>query len=186
MKKRFILIGLLLTSFGAFSMNIGVEPGVKQEIKEGVSITVSVKSGDTPVKGALVKVFSARMVIGAGTTDASGNAAITINSYGTQPVTIEVLHALYKKKTLEGIKLSNGNTYNVALVAKGASAEEINAESEEKIAEEKALIDEHTKTAEELAKEREEAAALAEEKKRLAEEQAQLAEQKKEEAAKLR
>ncbi len=72
MKKVYILVASLLVSFGSFSATTTLSEPVDQSIKAGVTITVSVKSSDQAVKGALVKLVSERMVIGAGTTDESG------------------------------------------------------------------------------------------------------------------
>ena len=134
MKKTYILVSLALISFASFTTKANINPVIESHVNNSISITVSVKSGTEVVKGALVKLVTDRMVIGAGTTDESGNTTINIQVYGGQPVTIEVFHSLYKSEKLKDLKLENGITYTVNLNSKTESVSTINSESEESVA----------------------------------------------------
>ena len=193
MKKGYILVATMLVSFGSFSATTVVKNPMENEIKVGVSLTVSVKSDGEPVKGALVKIVSNRMVIGAGTSDDSGNTKISIESYGDQLVTIEVFHSMYKSTKLRDVVLTEGKTFNVTMVSKTESAEDVKAESDEKVAKtqeqlekEKQATQEAIERKEEALKKQEEAKKETEEAKKETEEAKKEAEEAKKEAEELR
>ena len=95
MKRIYMLLAAFCFSLSAPVSAMNIEEGVTVEAKEGVAVTITVKSSTgKAVKGALIKVIANKMVIGAGSTDEGGNAAIKIASYGKQTVDIEVSHAL--------------------------------------------------------------------------------------------
>jgi len=189
MKKKILLVGLVLASFGAYSFTT-VTTAHRSEIKEGVSITFNVSSGNGPVAGALIKITNNGMTIGAATTDASGKSTISIPQYNGQIVQIEVSHALYKSGKLIDQTLENGKSFTIALKGKTDTAETVIMKSEEKVekiegktedankkAEEEAKKAEEykqnkenaVKSQDELRKEKEEAQRIAEEKQRNAE-----------------
>ena len=160
MKKVYVLTSMGLASLtGMASTTIIDYPiSISIPVKEGVTITVTVKSENGPVKDALIKVVSgARTGITAGTTDAAGNATITVEPYGGQIVTLEVFHSMYSTYKLKEIKLENGSTYNVSLRAKTSTTEEITADSQEKQDKIQGQIDGEVETATEAAKRKEEA-----------------------------
>jgi len=195
MKKLYVLVAVIMASFVTFASVAETSVAIENIAKEGVDVTIAVNSGGETVKGALVKIVAQRMVIGAGTTDESGNVTINIASYGNQLVTIEVYHSLYKSQKLNGIKLETGKTYSFSLIGKGETVTEITEESEvrvvktqeeteqEKKEAEEAIArkEEAIKRQEELRKETEELAAKGEEASKEAEEAKKRTEEAKEE-----
>jgi flagellar biosynthesis GTPase FlhF len=206
MKKKFLLVGLVLASFGAYSFTAASTTS-SVEIKQGVAITFNVSSSAGPVAGALIKITNNGMTIGAATTDATGKSTINIPQYNGQIVQIEVSHALYKSGKLIDQTLENGKSFTISLKAKTDTAESVIMKSEEKVekiegkteeankkAEEEAKKAEEykqnkenaVKSQEELRKEKEEAQRIAEEKQRNAEATMSDAEKKQAEAEKQR
>ena len=157
---------------------------------DAISFTVSAKSEDgKPIEGALVKITSSGITIGAGTTNNVGNAIIRIASYEQQLADVSVSHSLYKDQFLTGITLAEGKIVAISLKRQTATADVIAEKTEEKVAK---IEDKTTKanekttqyeteaerlarereavqqSQEQLIKEREEAQRIAEEKKRQA------------------
>ena len=158
MKKIYVLTSLALASLAgmASTSNVDFPISISEPVKEGVTITITVKSENGPVKDALVKVVSGtQTVITAGTTDATGTATISVGPYGGQIVTLEVFHSMYSTYKLKDIKLENGRTYNVSLRAKTSTAEEVTADSQEKQDKIQGQIDGEVDSAAEAAKRKE-------------------------------
>ena len=149
MKKNFLLVGLILASFGAYSFQNTHTAILGTEVREGVSVVINVTSSNGPVAGALVKITNNGMTIGAGTTDATGKSSISIASYNRQFVQIEVSHALYKNEKLIDVILETGKAYALTMKSKSESAEVITEKSEEKVVK----IEEKTQNANEKAEE---------------------------------
>ena len=100
--------------FNAPSVAMSNHNEINTEVKAGVAIVVAVKSSEgKPIKGALIKILSNKMVIAARSTDESGNAAIKIASYGNQAVDIEISHALFRPTKLNAVTLENNKVFNV-------------------------------------------------------------------------
>ncbi|MDB4324367.1 hypothetical protein N9963_03115, partial [Crocinitomicaceae bacterium] len=156
-KNLYLFVVVALTSWGSFAVSEKPINSSNWNIKEAVSVTVSLNNGGNAVKGALIKIIGERIVIGAATSDESGNATINIASYGGQLVSIEVFHRLYKNDKLKDVKLETGKTYSFTLVGKGETIEEIQEGSEAKVVKTQGEIEEEKREAEEAVIRREEA-----------------------------
>lgn len=177
MKKVYVLVAVVLASFGTFASTEGTIVSIENNIKEGVDVVISVTSDGAAVKGALVKIVAERMVIGAGTTDEGGNVSINIASYGGQMVSIEVFHNLYKSDKLNDTKLENGKTYSFILKSKGESVEEITEESEVRVVETQEEIEKEKQDAAEAVSRKEDAIKNQEQRRKEAEEAKKQAEE---------
>lgn len=136
MKNIYLLFASLFVVFSVPSIAMTNHHEIKTEIKAGVAISVAVKSSEgKPIKGALIKIISNKMVIAAGSTDEGGNAALKISSYGNQAVDIEVSHALFRPANLNSVTLENNKVFNISLEAKGVTEEQIKSESEQAVEE---------------------------------------------------
>merc|ERR1712188_79325 len=91
------------------------------------------------------------MTVGSGTTDASGNATVSLKIYSDQLVSIEVFHSLYASEKLKDRKLSDGASFSVIMRMKKDSAEEIAADTQEKTEKIEGQIADEQKSAEEAA-----------------------------------
>ena len=133
MKKKVLIIGLLLTSFGSYSFHTTINTRPQISVKEAISVSVSVSSTSGAVSGALVKISLNGVTIGAGTTDATGKATIAIASYNKQPVSIDVTHVLYKEQKMTAVILENGKALSFVMKSKSENAAEVTKKSEEKV-----------------------------------------------------
>ena len=157
MKKACFFIAVLMASFtGIANSN---EPPVSIEISEKAPVSVSIIAthNGEPVQGALVKIVSNRIVIGAGTTDAQGKADVKIEKYNSQVVIIEVYHRLYKTKKSKNVVLSAGAVFTYPLKSKSETVAEIATETEEKEAKRNEQIKKTNESQEEYEKRMEEA-----------------------------
>lgn len=155
MKNIYIAATLILCSFGVQAAEADKSPITSVEIQEGVSVTINVKSEGQPVAGALIKIVHNRITVGSRTTDASGNATVSVKNYTGQVVSIEVFHKLYASEKLHDRTLKEGANFNVIMRSKKKSAEEIAAASEEKTEKIEGQIANEQKSAEEAAAEKE-------------------------------
>ena len=190
MKKSFIFASLLFCTSAVYASTTETTVVIEKSEKEAITITINVSSAGKPVKGALVRITSGTLSIGASSTNELGVATIAIPSYAKQLAIIEVSHSLYKTQKLPEIILENGKAYTFILKGKAETAEEITTESAEKVTkieEKTAKSEEKTtqyekeaeqlsaekeqavKSAEQLRKEKEEAQRVAEEKQKAAE-----------------
>ena len=133
MKKTYVFVAAMMTSFGSFATTVEPIVQIEQTAKEGIALTVNVTSNGKPVKGALVKIVSNKMLIATGMTTENGTLSLQITNYGGQISTIEVFHSLYKKGNISDVKLESGKTYDISLKRKSDSVNEINEEVEELI-----------------------------------------------------
>ncbi len=186
MKKCFMFASALLCTSAVLANHSKLNNRIEILSKEAVSVTISITADGKPVKGALVRITSSGMAVGAATSDETGKAAISLPTYGKQLVTIQVSHAMYKDQKLAEIVLENGATFDFVLKSKTESAEMITTESQEKVAkiEEKTAKSEEKTTeyetdAEKLAREREEAVRSQEQLRKEREEAERIATEKK-------
>ncbi|EPB65918.1 hypothetical protein ANCCEY_15002 [Ancylostoma ceylanicum] len=180
MKKQVFLASLFFASMGVtvYAGDVDHKITVEEISKQGISVKVAVQSERGPVVGAMVKITHNGMTIGAGTTDASGNVAISIPSYNKQLVRIDVTHAMYKEDKLVDVVLEDGKTFNFSLKPKTESLDAVAAKEAEQAARQEAA----KKAAEDAEKQRQEIAKATDETAKQAEETRKLAEQKSAEA----
>ena len=88
MKNATLIISLFCGSVSGTALAGDDAKSIEILERKAISITINASNNGEPVSGALVKILGDGMVIGAGNTDASGAATISIPQYGKQVLSL--------------------------------------------------------------------------------------------------